>query len=207
MFFKASGVFVMGISLVKGGNISLAKAASSSGSSSDLRKVTVGLGWDPRATDGQEFDLDAVIFLCSSNGKVRSNADFIFYNQPQSADGSVVHQGDNRSGVGDGDDEVVEVQLSSIDSSIEKVAFAVTIHDADTRRQNFGMVNNAYVRVVNSSDGKEIARFDLSEDSSLETAMVFAELYKRNNEWKFKAIGQGYSGGLGGLASSYGVQL
>ena len=197
----------MGISLAKGGNISLAKAASSSGSSSDLSKVSVGLGWDPRATDGQEFDLDAVVFLCGNNGKVRSNADFIFYNQPKSADGSVVHQGDNRSGMGDGDDEVVEVQLSTLDNSVEKVAFAVTIHDADGRRQNFGMVNNAYVRVVNMSDGKEIARYDLSEDSSLETAMIFAELYKKNGEWKFKAIGQGYSGGLGGLASSYGVQL
>ena len=109
--------------------------------------------------------------------------------------------------MGDGDDEVVEVQLSTLESSVEKVAFAVTIHDADSRRQNFGMVNNAYVRVVNMSDGKEIARYDLSEDSSLETAMIFAELYKRNGEWKFKVIGQGYSGGLGGLASSYGVQL
>ena len=197
----------MGISLVKGGNISLAKAASSSGSSNDLSKVTVGLGWDPRATDGQEFDLDAVVFLCGSNGKVRSNADFIFYNQARSADGSVVHQGDNRSGSGDGDDEVVEVQLSTLSNDVEKVAFAVTIHDADTRRQNFGMVNNAYVRVINASDGKEIARYDLSEDSSLETAMIFARLYRKNNEWKFRAIGQGFSGGLGGLASSYGVQL
>ena len=197
----------MGISLVKGGNISLAKAASSSGSSNDLSKVTVGLGWDPRATDGQEFDLDAVVFLCGSNGKVRSNADFIFYNQAQSADGSVIHQGDNRSGIGDGDDEVISVQISNMSTDIEKVVFAVTIHDADSRRQNFGMVSNAYVRVVNASDGKEIARYDLSEDSSLETAMIFAELYRKNDEWKFRAIGQGFSGGLGGLASSYGVQL
>ena len=197
----------MAISLSKGGNISLSKAASDSGSSSNLSKVTVGLGWDPRATDGQEFDLDAVVFLCNSSAKVRSNDDFIFYNQLQSKDGSVVHQGDNRTGEGDGDDEVVEVQLSALSSDIEKVVFGVTIHDADSRRQNFGMVSNAFVRVVNSSDGKEIARYDLSEDSSMETAMIFAELYKRNGEWKFKAIGQGFSGGLGALATSYGVKL
>ena len=197
----------MGISLAKGGNISLAKAASSSGSSNDLSKVTVGLGWDPRATDGQEFDLDAVVFLCAANGKVRSNADFIFYNQPQGADGSVVHQGDNRSGIGDGDDEVITLQISNLKTDIEKVVFGVTIHDAESRRQNFGMVSNAYVRVINASDGKEIARYDLSEDSSLETAMVFAELYRKNDEWKFRAIGQGFSGGLEGLAANYGVQF
>ena len=197
----------MAISLSKGGNISLSKAASDVGSSSNLSKVTVGLGWDPRATDGQEFDLDAVVFLCNSNGRVRSNDDFIFYNQPKSADGSVVHQGDNRTGEGDGDDEVVDVQLSSLSNQIEKVVFGVTIHEAGSRRQNFGMVSNAFVRIVNSADGKEIARYDLSEDSSMETAMIFAELYKRNGEWKFKAIGQGFSGGLGALATSYGVQL
>ena len=197
----------MAISLSKGGNISLSKAASSAGSSGNLNHLTVGLGWDPRATDGQEFDLDAVVFLCNSNGKVNSNADFIFYNQLQSADGSVVHQGDNRTGTGDGDDEVIELQLKSISSSIEKVVFAVTIHDADERRQNFGMVSNAFVRIVNKTDGVEIARYDLSEDSSMETAMVFAEIYQKNGEWKFRAIGQGFSGGLGPLARSYGVQV
>ncbi len=197
----------MAISLAKGGNISLTKAASSSGSSQDLSKVSVGLGWDERATSGQEFDLDAVVFICSANGKVRSNADFIFYNQLQSSDGNIVHQGDNRTGAGDGDDEVVDVQLSGLDNSVQKVVFAVTIHESEERRQNFGMVSNAFVRVVNQSDGKEITRYDLSEDSSLETAMVFAELYRRNNEWKFRAIGQGFSGGLGALATSYGVQL
>ena len=197
----------MAISLSKGGNISLSKAASSAGSSDNLNHIIVGLGWDPRATDGKEFDLDAVVFLCDTNGKVRSNADFIFYNQLQSADGSVVHQGDNRTGSGDGDDEVIELQLKSISSAIEKVIFAVTIHDADNRRQNFGMVTNAFVRIVNKADGVEIARYDLTEDSSMETAMVFAEIYQKNGEWKFRAIGQGFSGGLGPLARSYGVQV
>ncbi len=191
----------MAISLNKGGNISLSKEAPG------LSKVTVGLGWDERATDGADFDLDASVFLLGSNGKVRSDADFIFYNQLKSQDGSVEHLGDNLTGGGDGDDEQVRVELNAVPKEIDKIAFAVTIHDAESRRQNFGMVSNAFIRVVDDSNGKEIARYDLSEDMSTETAMIFAEVYRRNNEWKFKAIGQGYDGGLGPLARNYGVNV
>ena len=196
----------MGLSLKKGGNISLKKAASDSGSRAALAKIMVGLGWDPRVTDGSEFDLDASIFLLA-HGRVRSNSDFIFYNQPRSTCGSVVHQGDNRTGQGDGDDEVVMVELPNVPSDVEKISFCVTIHEGDERRQNFGMVANAFVRVVNMGDGKEIVRYDLSEDMSMETASVFAELYRYNGEWKFRAVGQGFSGGLEALVNNFGVQL
>lgn len=191
----------MAVSLRKGGNISLSKEAGSAG----LAKIMVGLGWDERVTDGAEFDLDAVAFICGTNGKVRSDADFIFYNQLTSANGSVEHMGDNRTGSGDGDDEQIRLDLSNIEANISKVVIAVTIHDAAERGQNFGMVSNAYVHVINEADGRELARFDLSEDMSTETAMVFAEVYRHNNEWKFKAVGQGFADGLGPLARSYGV--
>ena len=196
----------MGLSLKKGGNISLKKAASSSGSRAALTKIMVGLGWDPRVTDGSDFDLDATVFLLA-HGRVRSNSDFIFYNQPRSTCGSVVHQGDNRDGEGDGDDEVVMVELPNVPSDVDKISFCVTIHEGDERRQNFGMVSNAFVRVVNVGDGKEIVRYDLSEDMSMETASVFAELYRYNGEWKFRAVGQGFSGGLEALVNNFGVQL
>lgn len=191
----------MAISLSKGGNISLSKEAPG------LTKALIGLGWDVRATDGVEFDLDASAFLLATTGKVRSDADFIFYNQPRSADGSVAHGGDNRTGAGEGDDETIEVDLSRVPADIQKVAVCVTIHEADARRQNFGQVQNAFVRVVDATSGREVARYDLSEDASTETAMIFAEIYRHNNEWKFKAIGQGYRGGLGALAVSFGVQI
>ncbi len=191
----------MAISLSKGGNISLTKQAPG------LSEVTVGLGWDERVTDGADFDLDAVAFLCNANGRVRGNTDFIFYNNLTSGDGSVQHLGDNLTGVGAGDDEQIKVALNRVPADVEKIAICVTVHDAETRRQNFGMVNNAFVRVVNNADGKELARYDLSEDMSMETAMIFAEVYRRNNEWKFKAIGQGFAGGLGPLARNYGVEL
>ncbi len=191
----------MAISLSKGGNISLSKEAPG------LTKVTVGLGWDERATDGADFDLDASAFLLKGDGKVRSDADFIFYNQLKSTDGSVEHLGDNTTGSGDGDDEQVSIDLSKVPSEIERIAFCVTIHEAEGRRQNFGMVSNAFIRVVDDSNGKELARYDLSEDMSTETAMTFAEVYRRNNEWKFKAIGQGFTGGLGPLARNYGVNV
>ena len=191
----------MAVSLSKGGNVSLTKEAPG------LTEVVVGLGWDPRVTDGSEFDLDASVFILGENGKVLNDGSFVFYNNKTSPDGNVVHQGDNRSGAGEGDDEQVNVNLSGFAPETKKLVFAVTIHEADARKQSFGQVSNAYIRVLNKADGKEIARYDLSEDASTETAMVFGELYSHNGEWKFKAIGQGFAGGLAPLASSYGVNL
>jgi tellurium resistance protein TerD len=191
----------MPVSLQKGGNVSLSKEAPG------LQGVRVGLGWDTRVTDGSGFDLDASVFILNTDGKVRSDADFVFYNNKNGADGAVTHMGDNTTGEGEGDDEVVAVKLVSLAADISKLAFAVTIHDAESRRQNFGMVTNAFIRVVNDSDNSEIARYDLSEDASTETAMVFGELYRHGDEWKFKAIGQGFAGGLGPLAKSFGVNV
>ncbi|MFA9204341.1 MAG: TerD family protein, partial [Flavobacteriales bacterium] len=181
----------MAISLGKGGNLSLTKTDPS------LSKILIGLGWDERATDGGDFDLDASAFLLNISGKVRSDADFIFYNQLRSSDGSFEHTGYNRTGQGDGDDESVKVDLSRVPADVDKIVITVTIHDADARRQNFGQVANAFIRVVNDVTGQEVVRFDLAEDYSTETAMVFGELYRHSGEWKFRAVGQGYSGGLG----------
>jgi len=191
----------MGVSLSKGGNVSLSKEAPG------LKTVRIGLGWDTRVTDGSAFDLDASAFVLNSEGKVRSDADFIFYNNKNGANGAVVHQGDNLTGQGEGDDEVVVVNLDQLPQDVSKVSFAVTIHDADSRRQNFGMVTNAFIRVVNDAGGTEIARYDLSEDASTETAMIFGELYRNGEEWKFKAVGQGFAGGLQPLAKSMGVNV
>lgn len=191
----------MAISLQKGGNVNLSKEAPG------LSEVIVGLGWDPRATDGQEFDLDASAFLLKSDGKVATDSGMIFYNNPKSEDGSVAHGGDNKSGAGDGDDETVNVSLTKVAANIDKVAFTVTIHEAEARRQSFGMVGNAYIRVVNKADGKELARYDLTEDGSTETAMIFGELYRNGGDWKFRAVGQGFKGGLGPLAKNYGVNV
>jgi tellurium resistance protein TerD len=191
----------MAVSLSKGGNVSLSKEAPG------LKTVSVGLGWDTRVTDGSAFDLDASVFLLGDNGQVRSDADFVFYNNKLGAGGTVEHQGDNTTGEGAGDDEVVKVALDRLPADVAKLSFAVTIHEADGRRQNFGMVSNAYIRVVNADGGTEIARYDLSEDASTETAMTFGELYRHNGEWKFKAIGQGFAGGLGPLARSLGVNV
>lgn len=191
----------MAISLNKGGRLSLSKEAPG------LTKVLVGLGWDARATDGAAFDLDASAFLLGADGKVRSEADFIFYNQLKSACGSVEHTGDNLTGAGEGDDEVIKVDLSRVPAEVQKIAFTVTIHEADARKQNFGQVGNAYIRVVNADNNTEVTRYDLAEDASTETAMIFGELYRNNDEWKFKAIGQGYAGGLAAVARDYGVNL
>ncbi len=191
----------MAISLQKGGNVNLSKEAPG------LSEVAVGLGWDVRATDGAAYDLDANCFLVNAAGKVRSDSDFIFYNNKKSADNSVEHMGDNLSGAGDGDDEVVEVRLNKVGADVEKIAFSVTIHDADARRQTFGQVSKAFIRVVNKADNKELARYDLSEDGSTETALIFGELYRAGAEWKFKAVGQGFKGGLGPLAKSFGVNI
>ena len=191
----------MAISLQKGGNVSLSKEAPG------LTKMLIGLGWDVRATDGADFDLDGSAFLLNASGKVRSDADFIFYNQPKSDNGAVAHQGDNRTGAGEGDDEVIEVNLSAVPADVDKIAITVTIHDADVRKQNFGQVSSAFIRCVNADSNVEIARFDLSEDASVETAMIFGEIYRHNGEWKFKAIGQGFKGGLGALAQHFGVNI
>lgn len=191
----------MAISLGKGGNLSLTKTDPS------LSKILIGLGWDERATDGGDFDLDASAFLLNISGKVRSDADFIFYNQLRSSDGSVEHTGDNRTGQGDGDDESVKVDLSRVPADVDKIVMTVTIHDADARRQNFGQVANAFIRVVNDVTGQEVVRFDLAEDYSTETAMVFGELYRHSGEWKFRAVGQGYSGGLGAMCRQFGISI
>jgi tellurium resistance protein TerD len=191
----------MAISLSKGGNVNLSKEAPG------LAKITIGLGWDARATDGAAFDLDASAFLVKADGKVRSDSDFCFYNNKVVADGAVQHAGDNTTGAGDGDDETVNVDLVKVPADVEKVIFAVTIHDAEARKQNFGQVSHAYIRVVNQDGGQEIARYDLSEDASVETAMIFGEIYRNAGDWKFKAVGQGFAGGLGPLAASFGVSV
>jgi tellurium resistance protein TerD len=189
----------MAISLQKGGNVNLSKEAPG------IKKMIIGLGWDPRATDGAAFDLDGSAFMLKVDGKVRSDSDFIFYNNLKSTCGSVVHAGDNLTGGGDGDDERVTIDLEKVPAEIDKIAIGVTIHEADSRKQNFGMVSKAYIRCLNADGDKEVARYDLSEDGSTETAMIFGEVYRSGSEWKFKAIGQGFKGGLGPLARSYGI--
>ena len=193
----------MVVSLSKGGNVSLTKEAGPAG----LNKVLVGLGWDVRTTTGQDFDLDASALSCNEAGKVVTDQHFVFYNNLTSPDGKVVHQGDNRTGEGDGDDEVVEVDLAGMGPDVDKVVFPVSIDQADARGQNFGQVTGAFIRVVNADNQTELARYDLSEDASSETAMVFGELYRNAAEWKFRAIGQGYASGLAGIVRDYGVNL
>ena len=191
----------MSVSISKGGNVSLSKEEPG------LTNILIGLGWDTRATDGVDFDLDASVFMLNNMGKVRNDLDFIFYNNLRSPDGSVEHTGDNRTGEGEGDDEAVRVNLPAVPADVDKLAVTVTIHDAQSRGQNFGQVDNAFIRVVNEDTGNEIVRYDLSEDASTETAMIFGEVYRHGGEWKFRAVGQGYAGGLGPLASSYGVNV
>ena len=191
----------MGISLVKGGNLSLTKAAPG------LSRVLVGLGWDARTTTGDKFDLDASALGCAQSGTVLSNDYFIFFNQARSPEGAIEHLGDNRSGEGAGDDEVVAIDLTTAPTDLDKVVFVASIYDSETTGITFGQVRNAYIRVVNSADNSELARYDLTEDASVETAMVFGELYRHGAEWKFRAIGQGYSSGLAGIAKDYGVNL
>lgn len=191
----------MSVSLSKGGNVSLSKSAPG------LTKLVIGLGWDTRSTDGFEFDLDGSAFLLTSNGKVRSDSDFIFYNNLVAADGSVEHTGDNRTGEGDGDDESLIVHLDKLPASIDKIAVTVTIHEAESRKQSFGQVSNAFIRCVNGDNNQEIARFDLTEDASTEIAMIFGEIYRHNGEWKFRAVGQGFAGGLAALARNYGINI
>ncbi|MEV0187160.1 TerD family protein [Kitasatospora sp. NPDC089913] len=190
----------MSVTLAKGGNVSLTKAAP------NLTQVQIGLGWDARSTTGAPFDLDASALLCSG-GRVLGDEYFVFYNNLKSPEGSVEHTGDNLTGDGDGDDEVVLVNLDLVPPQVDKVVFPVSIYDAENRGQNFGQVRNAYIRVVNSVDGQEIARYDLTEDASSETAMIFGELYRYAGEWKFRAVGQGYASGLRGIALDFGVNV
>lgn len=189
------------LSLSKGHNLSLSKADPG------LKRAMVGLGWDPRTTSGAEFDLDASALLIGQNGKVRSNDDFIFYNQLSSKNGSVVHQGDNRTGEGDGDDEQILIDLSLVEPDVTRIVITVTIDQGDVRGQNFGQVRDAFCRVVNEDSQQEIVRYDLSEDAAAETAMIFSEIYRNGSEWKFRAVGQGYSTGLRGIATDFGIIL
>jgi len=191
----------MGISLVKGGNLSLTKAAPG------LSKIMFGLVCYACTTTGDKFDLDASALGCSESGTVISNDYFIFFNQKRSPEGAIEHLGDNRTGEGAGDDEVVAIDLNAAPANLDKVVFVTSIYDSETSGTTFGQVRNAYIRVVNSADNSEMARYDLSEDASVETAMVFGELYRHGAEWKFRAIGQGYSSGLSGIAKDYGVNL
>ncbi|WP_030145179.1 TerD family protein [Spirillospora albida] len=191
----------MGVSLAKGGNVSLTKAAP------NLTAVSVGLGWDVRASTGADFDLDASALMLGGNGKVMSDGHFVFFNNLKSPEGSVEHTGDNLTGEGEGDDESINVDLSAVPAECERIVFPVSIYDADNRRQNFGQVRNAFIRIVNRGDGNELARFDLTEDASTETAMVFGELYRHGGEWKFRAVGQGYASGLAGIAMDFGVNV
>ncbi|MEW1694864.1 TerD family protein [Streptomyces sp. NPDC091278] len=190
----------MGVTLAKGGNVSLSKAAP------HLTQVLVGLGWDARSTTGAPFDLDASALLCRG-GRVLGDDYFVFYNQLRSPEGSVEHTGDNLTGEGDGDDESLIVDLARVPTHCDKIVFPVSIHDADNRGQSFGQVGNAFIRVVNRADGQELARYDLSEDASTETAMIFGELYRHQGEWKFRAVGQGYASGLRGIALDFGVNV
>ncbi|EST18743.1 MULTISPECIES: TerD family protein [Streptomyces] len=189
----------MGVSLSKGGNVSLTKEAPG------LTAVLVGLGWDVRTTTGTDYDLDASALLVNEAGKVGTDKNFVFYNNLKSPDGSVEHTGDNLTGEGEGDDEVVKVNLAAVPAEITKIVFPVSIHDAESRGHSFGQVRNAFIRVVNQDGGAELARYDLSEDAATETAMVFGELYRNGAEWKFRAVGQGYASGLSGIAADFGV--
>lgn len=191
----------MGVSLTKGGNVSLTKQAP------NLTAVAVGLGWDVRTTTGTDFDLDASAIALGTDKKVVSDQHFIFFNNLRSPDGSIEHQGDNLTGEGDGDDEVVNVNLVAVPTEIDSIVFPVSIYDADSRSQSFGQVRNAFIRIVDQSNNNELARYDLSEDASTETAMVFGELYRNGAEWKFRAVGQGYASGLAGIARDFGVNV
>lgn len=192
----------MGISLQKGQKVSLTKE------NPGLNKILVGIGWDVNTyTTGGAFDLDSEAFLLGENGKVTKQEDFIFFGNLKHHSGAVEHMGDNRTGEGEGDDEQIKIDLSKVPADITKIVFSVTIYEAEERRQNFGQVNHAFVRILDEEKNEELVRYDLGEDFSIETAAVFGELYKSNNEWKFNAIGSGYQGGLAALCSSYGITV
>jgi tellurium resistance protein TerD len=189
------------VSLTKGGNVSLTKAAPG------LTAVVVGLGWDARTTTGADFDLDASAIMLDMSGKVLSDGHFVFFNNLKSPDGSVEHMGDNLTGGGDGDDEQIKINLDGVPAECGKVVFPVSIYEAESRTQTFGQVRNAFIRIVNQADNSEIARYDLTEDAASETAMIFGEIYRSFGEWKFRAVGQGYATGLRGIALDFGVNV
>ncbi len=192
----------MPINLSKGQKVDLTKG------NPGLKKVMIGLGWDVNAFDsGADFDLDAAAFMLGDSGKCPTEKEFIFYGNLEHASGSVKHMGDNLTGEGEGDDEQILVDLQTIPSNVSKVAFTVTIYESDVRRQNFGQVSNAYIRIVDESSGQELIRYDLGEDFSIETAVVVGELYRHNGEWKFNAIGSGFQGGLAALCGHYGIEV
>jgi len=193
----------MAVSLAKGGNVSLTKEAGPAG----LTDVVVGLGWDARTTTGTEFDLDGSAIVVDASGKVIDDGFFVFYGNLASLDGTVQHTGDNLTGEGEGDDEQIKIGLSGLPPQADRVVVAVSIYDAETRQQTFGQVRNAFMRVMNAAGGSELARYDLTEDASTETAMIFGEVYRNNDEWKFRAVGQGYSNGLAGIARDFGVNV
>jgi tellurium resistance protein TerD len=192
----------MAISLQKGQKVDLTKT------NPNLSNVTIGLGWDVnKFNTNQDFDLDSSVFLLTTSGRVSSELDFVFYNNPQGGNGAVVHCGDNLTGIGDGDDEQVRVDLAKVPAEVAHIMFVVTIHEAEARRQNFGQVSRSYIRVFNEANGQELLRYDLGEDFSIETAVIVGELYRHNNEWKFAAIGSGFSGGLKAVCEYYGLQI
>ncbi|MCM1992827.1 TerD family protein [Oceanirhabdus seepicola] len=192
----------MAVSLKKGQKVDLTKT------NPGLSKVIAGLGWDTNRYDGGfDFDLDAAAFILGDNGKVRSDSDFLFYNNPKDASGSVTHLGDNRTGAGEGDDEQIKIELNKVPADVQKIAFTVTIHEAEERGQNFGQISNAFIRIFNEENNEELIRYDLSEDFSIETAIVVAEIYRHNGEWKFTAVGSGFEGGLGALCNNFGINI
>ena len=192
----------MAINLSKGQKVDLTKT------NPGLKQIVCGLGWDVNRYDGgYDFDLDASVFMTNAQGKVQSEGDMIYYNNKKHSSGSVEHLGDNRTGAGDGDDEQIVIDLSKVPANIEKIDFTVTIYEADVRHQNFGQVENAYIRIVNKDTNEELIRYDLTEDYSVETAVVIGELYRHNGEWKFNAIGSGFSGGLAALTRNYGLDV
>ena len=191
----------MAVTLTKGGNVSLSKEAPG------LSAVFVGLGWDARTTTGADFDLDASAIMLRSDGKALSDKHFVFFNNTVSPEGAVEHTGDNLTGEGDGDDEMIKVDLAAVPAEVDRIVFQVSIYDGDARAQGFGQVRNAFIRISNQSGGSEIARYDLTEDASTETAMLFGELYRNAAEWKFRAVGQGYASGLSGIAKDFGVNV
>ncbi len=192
----------MPISLKKGQRVDLTKT------NPGLKEICVGLGWDVNKYDGgSSFDLDTAAFLLSENDKVRQQGDFVFYGNLSHESGAVVHQGDNLTGEGDGDDEQIMIDLSKVPADVQKIAFTATIYEAEERRQNFGQVSNAYIRVIDSVNKKELIRYDLGEDFSIETAVVVGELYRNGSEWKFNAIGSGFEGGLAALCGNYGIAV
>lgn len=192
----------MAVSLSKGQKVDLTKT------NPGLKKIVIGLGWDTNKYDGgHDFDLDASAFVLGAAGKVKDEKDFVFYNNTKGANGALVHTGDNRSGVGDGDDEQITMELSLVPAEVEKIAITITIHEAEARKQSFGQVANAYVRVFNDEGGAELIRYDLGEDFSIETAIVVAEIYRHGAEWKFNAIGSGFKGGLAALCTNFGLSV